>query len=157
MARRESVNLIDRLEAEHRQAAAALAQLDRALQPATPGPARDAARSEAESALRVVCEIVHGHAEAEEELVFPLMHGTGMDPLLGTLVEEHRTVRALYETTCARLSTWAAGAGPDDGDWMAVARDLRGRLAMHMQRENLLVFPRARRLAPDVRAVLENR
>lgn len=146
------MSLIERLEEEHHKAATALERLEAACALALAGKARSVWGDEREDALRVVCAIVHGHAESEEDIVFPALQGAGMDALLATLIAEHAEVRTLYERVRALADQDAAAA-----HWTEPARTLRGRLAMHMQRENLLVFPKARQLPAPVLAAWERR
>ena len=144
--------LIERLEGEHRGAVEALERLERACVRALAGEGEGVWGDEREAALRVVCAIVHGHAESEEDLVFPALEGEGLDALITTLTAEHIQVRALYERVRALADE---GAAPTV--WTEPARQLRGRLAQHMQRENLLVFPKARRLPAPVLVAWEGR
>jgi DUF438 domain-containing protein len=146
------MHLIERLEGEHRDAVAALERLERACARALAGEGARTWSGEREAALRAVCAIVHGHAESEQELVFPALGGEGMDALIATLTSEHAQVRALYERVRALADEGAAPAA-----WVEPARALRGSLSLHMQRENLLVFPKARRLPAPVLAAWEGR
>lgn len=92
---------------------------------------------------------IRRHASIEEARLYPLMEAgapISFDPkLLATLRSEHLTIDALLQELEQHWASAASGDGDALPAFAKAAQSLRGTLSAHLQRENLLVFPRLRR------------
>ena len=150
------MNLIDRLKAEHVSARDALEALHLASEKPFTAPVDPMNIPAVDESLGVVCAIVHGHAQAEEELIFPLFK-TQNPSLFEKLTNEHRRALDLYEKVRQAFDADVKGLASDREGWAVPLEELRGLLSAHMQRENLMVFPRAEQLPQALLAPLEGR
>lgn len=148
--RESGLLLLQELEREH---AAFVDQLERLhqlvglLEPTSP---RGEGLGSLAALVAALAPAVRRHADAEEARLYPWMEADGPAPfdpkLLATLRSEHRTIDALLSELCDRwteVESGEVGAGPALGK---AVQSLRGTLSAHLQRENLLVFPRLRRI-----------
>lgn len=127
-----------RFAMEHEQALAALDRLERAATALAHGdPAEPHLRT-----VREVCETltttVREHNENEERALFPLL---GDDAPCEPFRQEHVTLRELE----LRLAAALEGPTPER-DIPPVARALVDLLRVHVQREDEVLFPKARAL-----------
>ena len=96
--------------------------------------------------LRPLTTELDDHAAREEEFLFPRLLERAPDAQVPVMLEEHQTIRALSADYGRWYPLWRRG---DDAAFQPLAEtalDLRGKFSAHMQKENLIVFPMARRI-----------
>jgi regulator of cell morphogenesis and NO signaling len=92
-------------------------------------------------------EEVDVHSNREELGLFPVLrrHPLPAD-LMDALLAEHGEIRAYVHDFAAEAGLWVGGRRSWAPAWIAPARQARGLLSTHMQKENLLLFPLADRV-----------
>ena len=86
------------------------------------------------------------HANREEDFLFPRLIERAPDSPVALMIEEHQMIRALSGEFGQWYPIWRAGDDEAYGRWASPALDLRGKFSTHMQKENLMLFPLARRV-----------
>ena len=86
------------------------------------------------------------HAGREEEFLFPRLIERVPDSPVPLMLEEHRLIREYSATFADGYKSWRDGNDRAYEDWAIAALDLRGIFSTHMQKENLILFPMARRV-----------
>lgn len=125
-----------RLEAEHRDALAALARLEQAAAALEAGEAAAPHLAVAREVYDLLTTAVRRHNENEERALFPVL---GEDAPTHFFEEDHRVLRSLEHQLAAAL------AAPDAATRVApVARTIVDLLCGHIQREDEVLFPMAR-------------
>jgi len=113
------------------------------------GPSRppEAAAPEIARLLRDFIQIMDGeigvHFAFEEELVFPLLAAHGDEEMAALLVEEHETILPLVRrlVALAKSARESGFAGNAWKEFHGLAADLAGRLASHVQKEEMGLLP----------------
>ena len=98
---------------------------------------------ELDAAVERLRDEVGLHNRLEEDGLFPILRRRGGHPLLDTLLSEHREIRTGVADFEKGVQQWLQGAVQDQVPWVEPARRVRGKLSTHMQKENLMLFPRA--------------
>lgn len=136
-----SADPLRRFEAEHEDALAALARLERAAEGLRADEPSEPHFGVAREVQAVLAGPVRDHNEAEERALFPFL---GTDAPLGPFLEEHQTLWVLEERLGQALGRGDAAQVADLG--LEIVHLLRA----HIQRENEMLFPFARaRLGPE--------
>ncbi|MHB1955781.1 MAG: hemerythrin domain-containing protein [Sulfobacillus sp.] len=87
------------------------------------------------------------HALREEKFLFPRIVERGdTTQVILQMVEEHGAIRGESAAFERHYGEWKAGDDQALPLWTAHAIELRGKFSAHMQKENLIVFPMARRI-----------
>ena len=86
------------------------------------------------------------HARREEDFLFPKLLERAPDGPISVMLEEHQVIRALSAQFGRWYPVWRDGVEEAFGDWLEPAETLRGKFSAHMQKENLILFPLARRI-----------
>lgn len=86
------------------------------------------------------------HAGREEEFLFSRLMERVPDSPVPLMLEEHRLIREYSATFADRYKGWRDGNDRAYEGWARAALDLRGIFSTHMQKENLILFPMARRI-----------
>ncbi len=90
------------------------------------------------------------HARREEEFLFPRIVERVPDSPIPVMLEEHERIRQESGEFGRWYVQWRAGEDNTFEQWANAAIALRGAFSTHMQKENLIVFPLAKRiLTPD--------
>lgn len=90
------------------------------------------------------------HAHREEEFLFPRLLERAPDSPVAVMLEEHQTIRGYSAQFEHWYRKWREGADDTYDRWTRPALELRGAFSTHMQKENLILFPLARRvLTPE--------
>lgn len=93
---------------------------------------------------------LNNHAAREERWLFPLLLERVPDSPVPLMVEEHRTIRDRSAVFEHWYTLWRDGKDDVLAQWVEPALDLRGIFSTHMQKENLILFPLAKRvLTPE--------
>lgn len=141
--------LLQDLEREHADFVKQLERLHQLVGLLEPAAHRPAYLGSLGALLTTFPPAVRQHADVEEARLYPLMEGdlpASLDAnLLSTLRSEHRTVDALLSELSDRWTQVESGMVDAVPGLVKAAQSLRGTLSAHLQRENLLVFPRLRR------------
>ncbi len=97
------------------------------------------------------------HARREEEFLFPRLVDRVPDSPVPVMLTEHQAIREKSEIFGRWYPAWRDGDDSLFAVWSDAALDLRGLFSAHMQKENLILFPMARRvLTPDEIKTLTN-
>lgn len=142
------MHLVERLEAEHRQFVKDLEDLREAVELAQGGMDPNAVLERMGRLVPLLRDEVGIHAEREETLLFPAMKERGANELIDLLLGEHRDVRALYTSLDETYEHWHTDPERPADVWANSALDLRGKFSAHMQKENIQLFPKAKRILP---------
>lgn len=89
------------------------------------------------------------HARREEDILFPKLLERAPDSPIAVMLEDHQIIRALSARFGRWYPIWRGGADEVFGNWAEPAENLRGKFSAHMQKENLILFPLARRVLTD--------
>jgi hemerythrin-like domain-containing protein len=128
---------LQRFEAEHETALAALERLEQAaLELRARGPA-DPHLAVARDVQALLAGAVREHNESEERALFPFL---GQDAPLEPFLEEHQTLWRLEGDLAGALQR---RDGPRVAD---LSLEIVGLLRAHIERENQVLFPMARAL-----------
>ena len=86
------------------------------------------------------------HARREEEFLFPRLLERVPDSPVPVMLVEHQALRQQSRAFSHWYGVWRKGDEKALEKWAVPALDLRGQFSSHMQKENLIVFPLARRV-----------
>lgn len=86
------------------------------------------------------------HAQREEEYVFPRLLERVPDSPVPVMLAEHQAIRGYSAQFDHWYRKWREGADDAYDQWTQPALELRGAFSTHMQKENLILFPLARRV-----------
>ncbi len=86
------------------------------------------------------------HAAREEDFLFPRVLERAPDSIVPTMIEEHENLRKISAVFGEWYPIWRAGEDSAYQNWADSALELRGAFSAHMQKENLIIFPLARRI-----------
>jgi hemerythrin-like domain-containing protein len=131
-------DVLVRFSMEHEQALAALDRLQRAATALDHGDPAEPHLRTVREVCETLCTAVRQHNENEERALFPLL---GEDAPCGPFRQEHQVLRELER----RLDAALEGPNPER-DIPPVAHALVDLLRAHVQREDEVLFPLARKL-----------
>jgi iron-sulfur cluster repair protein YtfE (RIC family) len=141
---------LDMLERSHRRLEENLNQLRAAAEAIAGGPATDADRA-------TVCEVVEffersvtRHEADEEQSLFPRLRERGaIDPVLDTLVDEHREHNRLHRRLREITDTWRDRPPTLDSaqHLLRLVVEIQDAYARHLELEERQLFPAARELS----------
>jgi hemerythrin-like domain-containing protein len=86
------------------------------------------------------------HARREEDFLFPRLLERAPQSPVAVMLAEHAEIRERSATFGRWYPIWREGDDSAYDRWSAAALDLRGKFSTHMQKENLILFPLARRV-----------
>ncbi len=108
-----------------------------------------------EGLLPVFTTDLDRHAGREEDFLFPRIVERVNDSLVPVMLTEHEAIRQASRDFEKGYRLWHQGDDAAFEGWVNAAAALRGSFVTHMQKENLILFPLARRiLTPDEQARL---
>lgn len=139
------MDLIEQLKAEHQEYVRQLTELAGIVEGIrVNGRGGDVVVS-LDALLEPLTTQLDAHAAREEAWVFPYLVDRVPDSPVALMLEEHRAIRAASARFARWYRMWRAGDDAAYERWAGAALDLRGLLSTHMQKENLIVVPLARR------------
>lgn len=96
------------------------------------------------------------HARREEDFLFPRLVQRSPESPVPVMMAEHAAIRDASAGFARWYPAWRAGDESAGDPWIAAALDLRAKFTTHMQKENLILFPMARRLltAEEIRQLM---
>lgn len=96
------------------------------------------------------------HARREEAFLFPRLLERVPNSPVPVMIEEHVEIREKSAAFGRWYPLWREGDESAYQHWAAAALDLRGKFSTHMQKENLILFPLARRVltADEIRQLM---
>ncbi len=86
------------------------------------------------------------HARREEEFLFPRLLERAPDSPVSVMLAEHQVILEQSAQFGQWYNVWRDGDDDAYRKWAGPALDLRGTFSTHMQKENLILFPLARRV-----------
>nr|WP_207711703.1 hemerythrin domain-containing protein [Sulfobacillus harzensis] len=86
------------------------------------------------------------HARREEDFLFPRLLERAPDSPVPVMIAEHVEIRDRSAAFGQWYPAWREGDDSAYQRWADAALDLRGKFSAHMQKENLILFPLARRV-----------
>lgn len=86
------------------------------------------------------------HARREEDFLFPRLLVRAPQSPVPVMVAEHAEIRKHSAAFGQWYLTWREGDDSAYQRWADAALDLRGKFSTHMQKENVILFPLARRV-----------
>ena len=86
------------------------------------------------------------HAAREEDFLFPRILERAPDSIVPTMIEDHEKLRKISAIFGQWYPIWREGEDSAYQNWADSALELRGVFSAHMQKENIIVFPLARRI-----------
>jgi regulator of cell morphogenesis and NO signaling len=145
-----SVDPVRAFYADHEDLTARLEQLEGLCRRAEDGAAPADLADALGGMIDRLREEVDVHSNKEELALFPVLRRHPLPAgLLDTLLEEHEGIRAYVHEFAAEAGLWLGGGRTRAPAWIAPARQARGLLSTHMQKENLLLFPVAERVLSE--------
>ncbi len=93
--------------------------------------------------------ILDDHARREEEFLFPRILDRVADSPIPVMLAEHKAIREQSAEFGRWYSAWRDGDDEAYTNWADPALALRGQFSAHMQKENLILFPLARRVLTE--------
>ncbi len=99
--------------------------------------------------LRPLTTDLDDHARREEEFLFPRLLDRVPDSPIPIMLAEHQAIREQSAQFGHWYSLWRAGDDDVYPKWADNGLDLRGKFSAHMQKENLILFPLARRVLSE--------
>lgn len=144
------MDFIAQLTAEHQDYTAKLSTLAEVIEGIRINGRGDYFTSTLDDLLAVFTVDLDNHARREEDILFPRLLQMVPESPIPVMVLEHQTIREHSAAFERGYKAWRAGQDEAFRDWAKSALDLRGAFSTHMQKENLILFPMARRvLQPD--------
>ena len=134
---------VKQLYGDHDDLVAQLGRLAVLADRAEAGAGTGELKTELQAAVERLRDEVGLHNRLEEDGLFPILRRRGVHPLLDTLLSEHRDIRTGVADFETGAQQWLLGTVTDQVPWAEPARRVRGKLSTHMQKENLMLFPRA--------------
>ncbi len=144
--RRWRLDLIEQLRGEHQEYVQQLTELAEIVEGIRVNGRGGYFIVSLDALLEPLTTQLDAHASREEAWVFPRLVERAPDSPVALMLEEHRAIRVQSARFARWYRTWRAGADDAYAEWAAAALDLRGLLSTHMQKENLILFPLARRV-----------
>lgn len=95
--------------------------------------------------LPIFTDQLEGHAQREEEFLFPRLVERAAGPV-SLMLEEHAAIRQFSREFGQWYPVWRDGDEEVLDQWVDAALGLRGAFSTHMQKENLILFPLAKRV-----------
>jgi len=86
------------------------------------------------------------HARREEDFLFPRILERAPDSPIPVMLEDHEAIRQASQGFADGYLLWRDGDDEVFDRWASFAETLRGTFSAHMQKENLILFPLARRV-----------
>ncbi|MCY0863860.1 MAG: hemerythrin domain-containing protein [Sulfobacillus sp.] len=86
------------------------------------------------------------HARREEDFLFPRILERAPDSPIPVMLEDHEAIREASQGFASGYLLWRDGDDDAFDRWATFAETLRGTFSAHMQKENLILFPLARRV-----------
>ena len=140
------MDFIAQLTAEHQDYAAKLSLLAEVIEGIRVNGRGDYFMSALDDLLSVFTVELDYHARREEDILFPRLLQRVPESPIPVMLLEHQTIRAHSAAFERGYKAWRAGQDEVFEDWATSALDLRGAFSTHMQKENLILFPMARRV-----------
>lgn len=143
------MDIISRLTSEHQDFALKLSSLAEVIEGIRVNGRGEYFISTVDGLLEPFTVELDDHARREEEFLFPRLLERAPDSPVPVMLSEHQVIRELSAEFGRWYSTWRAGDDAAYEKWSHAALDLRGKFSAHMQKENLILFPLARRVLTE--------
>lgn len=140
------MDFIAKLTAEHQDYAAKLSALAEVIEGIRVNGRGDYFTSRLDGLLIVFTVDLDNHARREEDLLFSRLVQLVPESPIPVMLTEHQTIRAHSAAFERGYREWRSGQDTAFEAWAKSALDLRGTFSAHMQKENLILFPMARRV-----------
>ena len=141
------MDLVAQLIAEHQEFVHFLTRLAETVDAVLANGRGDYFIATVDSLLLPLTKELDSHALREEKFLFPRMIKRGdASQIILQMVEEHEAIRTESTGFERYYDEWKAGDDQALPLWTTHAVALRGKFSTHMQKENLIVFPMARRI-----------
>ncbi len=144
------MDLIAQLIAEHQDYVFKLTALAEVIEGIRVNGRGDYFMATLDDLLDPLTTILDGHARREEEFLFPRILERSPDSPIPVMLAEHQVIREHSAEFGRWYRVWRAGDDAVYGKWTDSALALRGQFSAHMQKENLILFPLARRVLTGV-------
>ena len=142
------MDFIAQLTAEHQDYTAKLSTLAEVIEGIRINGRGDYFTVTLDDLLYVFTVDLDNHARREEDILFPRLLQEVPESPIPLMLREHQTIREHSAAFERGYQAWRAGQDQAFEDWAKSALDLRGAFSTHMQKENLILFPMARRVLP---------
>ncbi len=144
------MNLIAQLTEEHHDYVLKLTALAETIEGIRVNGRGDLFIETLDGLLKALTTELDAHAQREEDYLFPKLVERAPESPIPVMLEEHETIRAASQGFDQYYRMWKEGEDEAFNIWARHATNLRGTFSTHMQKENLIVFPLAKRvLTPD--------
>ncbi len=140
------MNLIDQLTQEHQDYVLKLTTLADTIEGIRVNGRGDYFIQTLDELLNPLTVDLDAHAKREEDFLFPRLTERTPNSQVDLMIEEHQVIRALSHDFGQWYPLWREGDDSAYARWADPALDLRGKFSTHMQKENLIIFPLARRV-----------
>lgn len=140
------MDLIARLQAEHQEYVVQLTELAEVVEGIRVNGRGGYFIASLDALLEPLTTQLDAHAAREEAWVFPRLVERAPASQVPLMLDEHQAIRAHSARFAHWYPVWRGGDDAAYERWAAAALDLRGLLSTHMQKENLMLFPLARRV-----------
>ena len=144
------MDLIAQLMAEHQAYVSKLTTLAEVIEGIRVNGRSDYFIATLDELLHPLTTELDDHARREEEFLFPRLLDRAPDSHhVPDMRAEHETIRGQSAAFGHWYRVWREGDNAAYRKWADPASDLRGMFSAHMQKENLMVFPWARRVLTE--------
>ncbi len=140
------MDLIEQLQSEHQEYVRELAELAEIVEGIRVNGRGGYFIVSLDALVEPLTTQLNAHASREEAWVFPRLVERAPGSPVALMLEEHGAIRAHSARLARWYPAWRAGADEAYPKWAEAALELRGLLSAHMQKENLILFPLARRV-----------
>ena len=140
------MDLLTQLLAEHKDYVAKLTALAEAVEGIRANGRGPSDLDTVDSLLAPFTTELDQHAAREEDFLFPKVLERAPDSIVPTMIEDHEKLRKISAVFGKWYPIWRQGDDSVYQTWADSALELRGVFSAHMQKENLIVFPLARRI-----------
>lgn len=141
------MDLFGRLSRDHENFVHYLTELNDVIEAIRHNGRGDLFVEEMDRLVPLLTDDIAVHSKLEEVVLFPKVRNRLPDDgPIPVLLEEHRAITAFYEKMRDSYGLWRDGQDLHFSQWAEAGQSLRGTFSVHMQKENLIFFPLARRV-----------
>lgn len=140
------MDLITRLIREHQDYAAKLSTLAETIGGIRVNGRGDYFIETLDGLVKPLTTELDDHARREEDFLFPRILQRAPNGPVPVMLAEHAAIRQQSADFGRWYPRWREGDEGAYQPWVDAALNLRGTFSAHMQKENLILFPLARRL-----------
>ena len=140
------MDLIAQLTAEHQDYGFKLSQMAEAIEGIRVNGRGDYFVETVDDLLLPFTVDLDNHARREEDFLFPKLLERVADSPVPVMLGEHAAIRQASDQFGRWYRVWREGEEDAFDRWASAVLELRGTFSAHMQKENLILFPLARRV-----------